>query len=151
MLKGIDPLLSPDLLATLRAMGHGDEIAIVDANFPAASTARRLVRLDGVSATAALDAVLSVMPVDDFVAEAAWRMQVVDAPDAEQPIFADFRQILARHEGDSGRLGALERFAFYQRARDAYAIVATGETQLYGNIIVKKGIVRPSHPQGSGA
>jgi L-fucose mutarotase len=143
MLKGIDPLLSPDLLAILRAMGHGDEIAIVDANFPAASTARRLVRLDGVSATAVLDAILSVMPLDDFMPEAAWRMQVVDAPDAEQPIFATFREILAAHEGQNIGLASLERFAFYERAKTAYALVATGEARLYGNIILKKGIIRP--------
>ena len=143
MLKGIDPLLSPDLLAILRAMGHGDEIAIVDANFPAASTACRLVRLDGVSATAVLDAILSVMPLDDFVPEAAWRMQVVDAPDAEQPIFATFREILAAHEGQNIGLASLERFAFYERAKTAYALVATGEARLYGNVILKKGIIRP--------
>ncbi len=143
MLKGIDPLLSPDLLAILRAMGHGDEIAIVDANFPAASAAKRLVRLDGVSATAALDAILSVMPLDDFVPETAWRMKVVDAADAELPIFAAFRAILAAHEGRDIDLAALERFAFYARASGAYAIVATGEARLYGNIILKKGIIRP--------
>jgi L-fucose mutarotase len=143
MLKGIDPLLSPDLLAILRAMGHGDEIAIVDANFPAASTARRLVRLDGASATAVLDAILSVMPLDDFVPEAAWRMQVVDAPDAEQPIFATFREILAAHEGQNTVLASLERFAFYERAKTAYALVATGEARLYGNVILKKGVIRP--------
>jgi L-fucose mutarotase len=144
MLKGIDPLLSPDLLAILRGMGHGDEIAIVDANFPAESSARRLVRLDGVSATAALDAVLSVMPLDTFVPEAAWRMEVVGAPDAEEPIFAAFRDILEQREGPDMRLGPLERFAFYERARTAFAIVATGEARLYGNIILKKGIIRPS-------
>jgi L-fucose mutarotase len=143
MLKGIDPLLSPDLLAILRAMGHGDELAIVDANFPAASTARRLVRLDGVSATAALDAILSVMPLDEFVPEAAWRMQVVDAADAELPIFAAFRTILAARESPDIRLASLERFAFYERAKTAYAVVATGEERLYGNIILKKGIIRP--------
>jgi L-fucose mutarotase len=143
MLKGIDPLLSPDLLATLRAMGHGDEIAIVDANFPAASVARQLIRLDGVSATAALDAVLSVMPLDDFAAEAAWRMAVVDAPEADLPIFAAFRALLATHEGRDVALPALERFAFYERARAAFAIIVTGEARLYGNILLKKGIIRP--------
>ncbi len=144
MLKGLNPLLSPELLATLRAMGHGDEIAIVDANFPAASMARRLLRLDGLSATAVLDAVLSVMPLDDFVPEAAWRMEVVGDPDAEQPIFGEFREILARREGPGFALAALERFAFYERAKAAYAIVATGEGRLYGNIILKKGVVRPA-------
>ena len=143
MLKGIDPLLSPELLATLRAMGHGDEVAIVDANFPADAMAQRLVRLDGLSATAVLNAVLSIMPLDDFVPEAAWRMEVVGDPAAEQPIFTEFRTIIARHESAAMRLAGLERFAFYDRARSAYAIVATGEARLYGNIILKKGVVRP--------
>ena len=143
MLKGLDPLLSPDLLAVLRAMGHGDEIVIADANFPSDSMAQRLVRLDGISATAALEAVLSVMPLDDFVPEAAWRMEVVGDPSAEQPIFATFRDIIARRESPGMRLASLERFAFYERARSAYAIVATGEQRLYGNVILKKGVVRP--------
>jgi L-fucose mutarotase len=144
MLKGLNPLLSPDLLLTLRAMGHGDEIAIVDANFPADSMAQRLVRLDGLSATAVLDAVLSVMPLDDFVPEAAWRMEVVGDKTAEQPIYGEFRTIIARHESSAIQLAGLERFAFYDRARTAYAIVATGEVRLYGNIILKKGVVRPA-------
>src|SRR5689334_20895288 len=99
MLKGIDPVLSPDLLMLLRAMGHGDEITIVDANFPADALANRLVRLDGLESTRVLDAVLSVMPLDppEFAPEAAWRMQVVGDPSAEQPIFAEFREIIARH------------------------------------------------------
>jgi L-fucose mutarotase len=144
MLKGIDPLLSPELLATLRAMGHGDEIALVDANFPADSMAQRLVRLDGLSVTAVLNAVLSVMPLDDFVPDAAWRMEVVGEPSAEQPVFAELRAAIARREGPGFGLATLERFAFYERARQAYAIVATGETRLYGNVILKKGVVRPS-------
>ena len=144
MLKGLDPILSPDLLQTLRAMGHGDEIALVDANFPATAMARRLVRLDGLSVTAVLGAVLSVMPLDDFVDEAAWRMEVVGDPAAEQPVFAEIRAEIARHEGPKFALAALERFAFYERAQAAYAIVATGETRLYGNVILKKGVVRPS-------
>lgn len=143
MLKGLDPLLSPDLLKTLRAMGHGDEIALVDANFPASSLGPPTLRLDGVSATAALDAILSVLPLDDFVAPACWRMEVVGAPDAEQPIFAEFRAIVAAREGAGFALGALERHAFYARAAKVFAIVATGETRLYGNILLKKGVVRP--------
>ncbi|HEX2509870.1 MAG TPA: RbsD/FucU domain-containing protein [Microvirga sp.] len=144
MLKGLDPLLTPDLLMILRAMGHGDDIAIVDANFPAAAMARRLVRLDGVGTTAALDAVLSVMPLDDFVPEAAWRMEVVGDPAGEQPIFDEFRGVIARREGPRMKLAALERFAFYERAKAAYAVIATGERRLYGNIILKKGVVRPA-------
>ncbi|HZH10367.1 MAG TPA: RbsD/FucU family protein [Microvirga sp.] len=142
MLKNLNPLLSPELLMVLRSMGHGDEIAIVDANFPAASMAQRLVRLDGLSATAVTDAILSVMPLDDFVPEAAWRMEVVGDPQAEQPIFDEFRAIITRHEGAGFRLAALERFAFYDRAKAAYSIVSTGEARLYGNIILKKGVVR---------
>ncbi len=144
MLKGLDPILSPDLLQVLRSMGHGDEIVVVDANFPADSMAQRLVRLDGLTVTAVADAILSVMPLDNFVPEAAWRMEVVGDPTAEQPIFAEFREILARREGPRFTLAALERFAFYERARTAYAIVATGERRLYGNIILKKGVVRPA-------
>lgn len=142
MLKGLDPLLTPDLLATLRAMGHGDEIAIVDANFPAAAMARRLLRLDGVTAPAALGAVLSVMPLDDFEPEAAFRMEVVGAPDAREPIFAEFSGVIAAHEGPRFPLGRLERHAFYARARLAFAILATGETRLYGNVLLRKGVVR---------
>jgi L-fucose mutarotase len=126
----------------LRSMGHGDDIAIVDANFPAAAMARRLVRLDGLTATDVTNAILSVMPLDDFVPEAAWRMEVVGDPQAEQPIFGEFRAIMARHEGSNFRLASLERFAFYEQAKAAYAIVSTGERRLYGNIILKKGVVR---------
>ncbi len=96
-------------------MGHGDEIAIVDANYPAHSAGPRVVRLDGVDATRALDAILSVMPLDDFVPEACWRMQVVGAPDEEQPIFAEFRDIIARREGAKFALASLERYAFYAK------------------------------------
>lgn len=144
MLKGLDPLLSPELLAALRCMGHGDEIALVDANFPAGSQGVPVIRLDGTSVTRALDAVLSVMPLDDFVPDAAWRMQVVGQADQELPIFAEFREIIARQGGAGMGLASLERFAFYERTRRAFRIVATGEDRLYGNIILKKGIVRPA-------
>ena len=142
MLKAIDPLLSADLLYVLQAMGHGDEIAIVDANYPANSAGPDVVRLDA-DATRALDAVLSLLPLDTFVAEACWRMEVAGEADAEQPIFAAFRAIVARREGPQFKIGSLERFAFYERARHCFAIVATGERRLYGNVILKKGIVPP--------
>ena len=138
MLLNIDPLLSPDLLYTLRAMGHGDEIAIVDANFPGTSTAQDLIRLDGVDATRALTAILSVMPLDDFVDEAAMTMEVVGNTDDVPPAVAEFRAQV----GDRTKCGTLERFAFYERARGCFAIVQTGETRLYANIILKKGVVR---------
>jgi L-fucose mutarotase len=142
MLKYIPPILGPDLLYILRAMGHGDEIVIADANFPGTTNAARLVRLDGISATDVLDAVLKLMPLDDFVEDAAIRMQVVGDPGRIEPITEAFVEILARHEPDV-ELTAIERFAFYERAQAAFAIVQTGETRLYGNIILKKGVLRP--------
>ena len=142
MLKGIDPLLGPDLLAALRAMGHGDEIAIVDGNFPAASSARLLCRLDGVDAVRALDAIASLLPIDDFTPCAAWRMAVVNAPDEVPPVCRLFAETLSAH-GYRGPIESLERHAFYERARAAFAIVATGEERLYGNLLLRKGVVRP--------
>jgi L-fucose mutarotase len=143
MLKGIDPILGPDLLHVLRAMGHGDELAIVDANFPAATMGKRVVRMDGISATRALEAVLSVLPLDDFVDAPCARMEVVGDPDAVPGICADFQAIIDRADNRHVELAKLERFAFYANARDAFALVQTGETRLYGNVILKKGVIRP--------
>jgi L-fucose mutarotase len=142
MLKNLDPLLTPELLSALRAMGHGDEIVIVDANFPAQSTGPKLIRLDAVSATQALDVILKVLPLDDFVPDACVRMEVVGDPKSEQPIFEEFRELIASHEGATFKLHSMERQAFYERARRCFAIVATGERRLYGNIILKKGVIR---------
>ena len=144
MLKGIDPLLTPDLIRALRAMGHGDEIAIVDANYPAESCGPPVIRLDGIPAPAVLNAVLSVLPLDDFVPDAVWCMEVVGDPQAEQPIFDEFRASLARHAGPGFKLGRLERFAFYAKAAESFALIATGESRLYGNVILKKGVIRPA-------
>ena len=143
MLKSLDPLLNADLLHVLRSMGHGDDLVIVDANFPAASMGRRVVALDGVSATRALEAVLSVMPLDDFVDEPCARMQVVDDPDAVPEICREFQAIIDRAEGGRFPIASIERFAFYERARQAFALVRTGETRLYGNVLLKMGVVRP--------
>jgi L-fucose mutarotase len=143
MLKGLDPLLNADLLYVLRAMGHGDDLVIVDANFPAMTMGRRVVRMDGVSATRVLEAVLSVMPLDDFVDEACARMQVVDDPDAVPEICKEFQSIIDRAGGSRFQLARIERFAFYERARQAFALVQTGETRLYGNVLLKMGVVRP--------
>ena len=142
MLKNIDPVLGPDLLAILRAMGHGDEIVIADANFPAAANARRLVRADGVDAVRLVRAIAALMPLDDFVPAAAFRMAVVDAPGEVPPITGEFAKALAESDY-TGPIEAVERQAFYARAREAFAIVASGETRLYGNLILKKGVVRP--------
>ncbi|WP_240230697.1 RbsD/FucU family protein [Devosia lacusdianchii] len=142
MLKNIPPILGPDLLGILRAMGHGDEIAIVDANYPADAAGPALVRLDGISATDVLDAILTLMPLDDFVDEAAICMQVVGDAGKREPVMDAFEAIVRQHEPKMG-LGSLERFAFYDRVKQGYAIVQTGESRLYGNIILKKGIIRP--------
>jgi L-fucose mutarotase len=141
MLRGIDPLLSPELLMILRAMGHGDEIAIVDANFPATSNADWLVRLDGVDANQALAAVLSVLPLDSFVADPANGMQVVGRPDEIPPAIADFQTIVDRLAGFPVRIARIERFGFYERAKTCFAIVATTDRRLYANIILKKGVI----------
>jgi L-fucose mutarotase len=144
VLKNIDPLLSPELLAALRAMGHGDELAIVDANYPAVASGRPVIRMDGVpSATRIMEAVLSLMPLDEFVPCAAFHMQVVHDATAEMPIFAEFRSLLQQYEPKAAKLEGIERFAFYQRVRGCFAVVASGERRLYGNLILKKGIIRP--------
>lgn len=142
MLKNIPPLLGPDLLGILRAMGHGDEIAIVDANYPADAAGPALVRLDGISATDVLEAVLTLMPLDDFVDEPAIVMQVVGDASARPPVVDEFEAIVKKHEPKMG-VSSLERFAFYARVKTGYAIVQTGERRLYGNILLKKGIIRP--------
>jgi L-fucose mutarotase len=144
MLKNLDPLLGPELLAILRAMGHGDELAVVDANFPAAASAKRLVRLDGIAAPLVVAAVLSVLPLDDFVDSPATRMAVVGDPAAVPEICREFAALVDQAVGRKLPLAAIDRFAFYQRARDAFAIIATGETRLYGNLLLRKGVIRPA-------
>jgi L-fucose mutarotase len=144
MLKGLDPLLGADLLHVLRAMGHGDDLVIADANFPATTMGRRLVRLDGVAAPRALEAVLSVMPLDDFVAEPCGRIEVVGDPDAVPEVCREFQEIIDRAEGGRFKLATIERFAFYARAREAFAVVQTGETRLYGCVLLTMGVVRPA-------
>ena len=143
MLKNIPPLLTPDALHALASMGHGDELAIVDANFPAARVAAahgaRLVRLPGADAPAALRAVLALLPLDDFGAEAAWTMQVVGDAAAVPAAVAELCAVL----GDAGESAplALERFAFYERAAAAFLILQTGERRRYGNLLLRKGVI----------
>jgi len=141
MLRNIPAILSPDLLHSLRAMGHGDEIVIADANFPATALGQRCHRLDGVSATDVLGAVLQVLPLDIYVPDPALVMEVVDDPDAVPEIVAAFQDIIHATTDNPAQLGRLERFQFYDRAKTAFAIIQTGETRLYGNIILKKGVI----------
>ena|SRR5579872_2609270 len=143
MLKGIPHILSPDLLHALQAMGHGDEITIVDGNYPGISAGPRLIRADGHTGTDLLEAILGLMPLDDFVPDPAIVMQVVGDAGARPPIVDDYERIVKKHEPKMG-VTSLERFAFYKRANAGYAMVQTGEQRLYGNIILKKGVIRPA-------
>jgi L-fucose mutarotase len=141
MLKGIPSILSPELLKVLMEMGHGDELVLGDGNFPAASMSRRLVRCDGHGVPELLDAILTFFPLDTFVEKPVALMQVVDKSAEEPSIWQEYRDIVARHAPQASGVEYVERFAFYDRAREGYAIVATGETALYANIILKKGVV----------
>lgn len=142
MLRNIPPILSPDLLLALAAMGHGDDIVIADANFPAESSGVPCIRLDGISATDALEAILSLLPLDSFVPDPALVMQVVGDPTAVPEVVGEFQSIIDRVADNPAKIQSLERFAFYDRASDAFAVVQTGERRLYGNIILKKGVIK---------
>ena len=143
MLKGIDPILNADLLWALRAMGHGDDIILADTNFPSTTMGKRLVRMDGVPGPRLLEAILSVMPLDDFVPDPALRIEVVGDPDAVPEVCAEYARILGRPEHGGVQLGKLERFAFYERSKQAFAVIASGETRIYGCVLLKKGVIRP--------
>ncbi|MEV0183213.1 RbsD/FucU domain-containing protein [Streptomyces sp. NPDC050625] len=142
MLLGINPLLSPDLLHALRSMGHRQDIAIVDANFPCDPSKHRVIRLDGVTATDALEAVLSVLPVEKDEPESTWRMIAYDDPSYILPIFAEFSDIVDQHVPDA-EVHAIQPAEFKAMALDAYVVVVTGERRLYGGIVVRKGVVPP--------
>lgn len=142
MLHNIDPILSPDLLYALRAMGHGDEIALVDANFPGTSTGPTCIRADGSTNSEILRAVLSLMPLDTFVDDPALCMQVVGEPDTIPEAVQDFQKIIDQVADAPRPIQSLERFAFYDRAATVFAVVQTGERRLYGNIILKKGVIK---------
>lgn len=140
MLKGLNPLLGPDLLKVLCAMGHGDEIAVVDGNYPADTDAKRLVRMDGHSATHILEAILSVMPLDEMVPDSAFRPAAYLDPKRMEPVFEDFEKIIKKWEPQR-HITALVGADFYNRVKGCYAIVASSESRLYGNIILKKGVI----------
>jgi L-fucose mutarotase len=145
MLKGLDPLLSPQLLATLREMGHGDEIAIVDGNYPGAEHARRLIRLDGHGIMPVLDAILSVLPIDDFVSEAIFRSTVKSERDKLDPVHEEMIDCCAKHEPHR-QVTPLVGQDFYNRVRAAHAVIQTSEPRLYANIILRKGVIYPKAP-----
>jgi len=139
LLKGISSILSPELLKILMEMGHGDEIVIGDGNFPAQSVGRRVVRLDGHGVPEILDAVMALFPLDQYVEKPVALMAVPDS-EPEPPIWQTYRKIIGKHE----RLPdfeLVERFSFYDRATMAYAVIATGESAIYANILLKKGVI----------
>jgi L-fucose mutarotase len=141
VLKNIDPLLNAELLGHLQAMGHGDVLALVDRNYPAASTAQRLVTLSGVAMNDAARAIFSVLPVDTFTAPAAFRMGAVGDEAAILDVHADFQRILDAAEARAVPIEPIDRFSFYRRAASAYLVVATTEDRPYGCFLVTKGVV----------
>lgn len=141
MLKGIPKILSPELLKVLAQMGHGDEIVIADGNFPAEAFGKRVIRADGHGGAQMLDAVLSVIPLDTYAPENFLLMQIVPGDDVKPTIWEEYRKIAAGKDSNV-KEGSLERFAFYERAKQAFAVIATGEEAIYANIILKKGVIK---------
>lgn len=141
MLKGISPVISPELLKILCEMGHGDELVLADANFPSESMGQRVVRADGIPASVLLDAILPLFPLDSYDPDHFVLMDVVPGDTVVPVIWEEYKKILSRYEPES-KVGTMERFAYYERAKKAYCVVATGETAQYANIILKKGVVK---------
>lgn len=141
MLIGISPLISPELLKILSEMGHSDEIVLADANFPAASHARRLIRCDGHGIPELLDAILRLFPLDQYVAKPAALMQVMPGDKTQTPIWAQYADVVRERARLADPFEQVERFAFYERAKQAYAVIATSESALYANLILKKGVI----------
>ena len=148
MLKGLDPRLNAEVLYALRAMGHGDTLIIADTNFPSDSIARRtvigdLLRMDNLTAGEAVEAILSVLPLDTFVDDFAGRMEIVGNPNEIAPVQAEVQTAIDTAEGKSRPMIGVERFAFYDMARQAYAVIQTGERRFYGFFMFRKGVVPP--------
>jgi len=148
MLKSIDPILNADVLYALRAMGHGDDLVLCDTNFPADSVARQtaleeLLRIDNVSAGRAARAILSVLPLDSFVDKPALRMEIVGQPDELPAVQREVQAEIDAAQGHPLPMGGLERFAFYERAKNSYCVIQTGERRFYGCFIFKKGVIAP--------
>lgn len=142
MLKNISSIIGPDLIKILMEMGHGDEIVIADGNFPSASIAQRLIRCDGHGVPELLEAVLKLFPLDIYVEKPAALMAIVPGDDTKPTIWEEYRKIIKASGEKFDDFEHVERFAFYQRAQKAYAVVATGEMALYANIILKKGVIK---------
>ena len=143
MLINIDPILSPELLHALRSMGHGDKLVLADANFPSASLAKKLIRLDGVNIPNAAKAILSVLPLDSFVDYPVERMEIDDNPDEIDDVHQDLIDVLKISAGDKWKVGSIERFKFYEEAKQAYMIVSTTDARAFGCFIITKGVIKP--------
>ena len=148
MLKGIDNRLNADVLYALRAMGHGDLLVICDTNFPADSVARHtalgeLLHMDNLTAAQAAEAILSVLPLDTFVEDFAARMEVVGKPDEVPPVQLEVQNAIDQADGREARMVGVERFEFYDRSREAYAVIQTGERRFYGCFMFRKGVIPP--------
>jgi L-fucose mutarotase len=148
MLKGIDPRLNADVLYALRAMGHGDYLIISDTNFPSDSVARetkirRLLRMENLTCAEAAEAILSVMPLDTFIDDAAMRMEIVGKPKEIPPVQKEVQKVIDKAEGKSWPLVPIERFAFYEKAKKAYCVIQTGERRFYGCFVFTKGVIPP--------
>lgn len=147
MLKGINPLLNADVLQALRAMGHGDDLIIADTNFPSDSVAKqtvhgKLLRIDAPAAEV-VRAVLSLYPLDTFVDDAAARMEIVGKPDEIPPVQKEVQKEIDKAEGKAWPMISVERYAFYERAKQAYCVIQTGERRFYGCFAFRKGVVPP--------
>lgn len=145
MLKGISPIISPELLKALAEMGHGDELVIADGNFPCHSVGKNavVIRADGHGVPEILDAILKLIPLDTYTEKPVALMEVVKGDTCGIPeIWQTYEEILGKYEPDHHDIDYTERFAFYERAKGAYLIIATGEKAIYANILLKKGVVK---------
>ena len=141
MLKGIPSILSPELLKILMEMGHSDEIVIADGNFPSGTFGKKVIRLDGHGVPEILDAILKFFPLDPYVEKPVALMQVTPGDPVKTPIWDTYKEIINKYEPKNNKIENVERFAFYERTRSAYAVIATSEAALYANIILKKSVV----------
>ena len=140
MLKKISPLFSPELLATIYSMGHGDEIVLADAHFPGDTMNENVIRADGLKIDALLDAILPLFALDSYVDDPVAMMQVVEGDEPDPTVEASYRAAIDKYAPETPAIAQIDRFAFYERAKSAFSVVMTGETRKYGNIIIKKGV-----------
>ncbi len=143
MLKNIPKIVSPELLKTLCEMGHGDEIVIADGNFPAEKFGKRVIRADGIGGTAMLEAVLSLIPLDTYSNPNFILMRLMECDEGkiDPVIWEEYKEIAEKHDKNV-KIGNIDRFAFYERAKTAFSVIATGEEAVYANIILKKGVIK---------